>query len=906
MIETKQQSRGIKQMIQGVLGQIVRMLGGASMIKFLIRRLLAAIPVLLAILLVTFTLSHLLPGGPFNAVGQRRMPDYMVEQLKEQFGLNRSLIVNTWHDGYCPESEKYMDAAGCYDEYNDEMDDYHFAQDQYPAQTAGYQITQPWYQEAKAQYDADLAVYQENLKQFQEFTASQELNTAYNDYVAAQADYETAQAAYEPRATQTNPPVSYRELVAYGTAMDQAANALEATKENFGVTYSTFAATATREGLPGADANFETKLAGYESIRAEEESYLEARNAEIAAYQGEGQPYANFQAAADAYLPAKDAYESYMQAKVQYDAVKDEYLKLFEAFQATETEYNTALEAYNNAKTESDETIVPYREKMLESKNKVQAYESAKSTYESAERDLGKFDTYSIDLEKHEADLAQMETDLQPLLDAVNEAQTAVDQASEDELEAAQTQLAQAQVAYQAAAEPYNKAKSRYDKYQEALKAFEDAKAAYEAAGTTYEADLDQYKKDLAEFDAQVTQADEALKPYKAELDAKQAVMDNATAELAPYADYAAAWEEVKDYVADEAQLAEKETELADLKQQYLDAKAAWNEASKSLVEQPEEPVAPIAPAKPASPKEPVKPKAWSLLPTKRVETETLGGTQTSIQQVKKEVWRIDILNSQFFNYLWDAMHLEFGPSLNKALRDQNVRVSDEIARRLPVSMQVGVFAVLLGFLLGIPLGVLAAVYHNTAVDYESMFFAVIGQSTPSIVLAPILIIVFAVELGWVPVADQKATWQDGPQFSLYYLQILALPVITLGVGMSAGIARLTRASLLQVLHEDYVRTARAKGLRERVVIYVHALKNALIPVATILGPLLAGVLTGTFVVELIYVIPGLGKVFVESVAARDYTMIMGVSLLYSIFLILGNILVDIMYTWLDPRIRFD
>jgi ABC-type dipeptide/oligopeptide/nickel transport system permease component len=232
--------------------------------------------------------------------------------------------------------------------------------------------------------------------------------------------------------------------------------------------------------------------------------------------------------------------------------------------------------------------------------------------------------------------------------------------------------------------------------------------------------------------------------------------------------------------------------------------------------------------------------------------------------------------------------------------------VGDEIARRLPVSIQVGVFAIVLGFAIGIPLGVVAAIYHNTLVDYLAMFFAVLSQATPAIVLAPILIIVFAVELGWVPVIDQRDQWNRGPEFSLYYLQILALPVLTLATGMSAGIARLTRASLLQVLHEDYVRTARAKGLRERSVIYVHALKNALIPVATIVGPLLAGVLTGTFIVELIFTIPGLGKVFVDSVAARDYTMIMGVSLLYSVFLILGNILVDILYTWLDPRIRFD
>jgi len=296
----------------------------------------------------------------------------------------------------------------------------------------------------------------------------------------------------------------------------------------------------------------------------------------------------------------------------------------------------------------------------------------------------------------------------------------------------------------------------------------------------------------------------------------------------------------------------------------------------------------------------------WQIIGYRDEQVTTGGGQTGGIRTETRSVLRVDLLDSQFFNYVWGALQLDFGPSLNIALRDQNVQVSDEIARRLPVSMQVGIFAVILGFALGIPLGVLAAVYHNSSVDYAAMFFAVLGQATPAIVLAPVLIIIFAVELQWVPVIDQRNQWQAGPEFSVYYLQILALPVITLATGMSAGIARLTRASLLQVMHEDYVRTARAKGLRERAVIYVHALKNALIPVATIVGPLLAGVLTGTFVVELIFTIPGLGKVFVDSVAARDYTMIMGVSLLYSVFLIMGNILVDIMYTWLDPRIRFD
>jgi len=221
------------------------------------------------------------------------------------------------------------------------------------------------------------------------------------------------------------------------------------------------------------------------------------------------------------------------------------------------------------------------------------------------------------------------------------------------------------------------------------------------------------------------------------------------------------------------------------------------------------------------------------------------------------------------------------------------------------------VFSVILGFLFGIPLGVLAAIYHNTFIDYGATFFAVLGQSVPNLVLGPVLIIVFAVSLNWLPVADVQGVWRStlsnpGVMFTWDYISLAILPVFALGTGMMAGIARLTRASLLQVLREDYIRTARAKGLKEQAVIYGHALKNALIPVATILGPLLAGVLTGSFIIEQIFNIPGIGGEFVSSVSTRDYNLLVGVTIVYSVFLIAGNILVDVMYTWLDPRIRFD
>jgi ABC-type dipeptide/oligopeptide/nickel transport system permease component len=263
----------------------------------------------------------------------------------------------------------------------------------------------------------------------------------------------------------------------------------------------------------------------------------------------------------------------------------------------------------------------------------------------------------------------------------------------------------------------------------------------------------------------------------------------------------------------------------------------------------------------------------------------------------------------QFVSYVGSLIKLDFGPSLGRSTMGEPV--SDIIARGLPVSMQVGFFSVILAFVFGIPLGVLAAIYHNTPVDYGATFVAVLGQSIPNLVLGPVLIIVFAVSLNWLPVADVNGVWRStlkdpGVIFTWDYISLAILPVFALGTGMMAGIARLTRASLLQVLREDYIRTARAKGLKERAVIYGHALKNSLIPVATILGPLLAGVLTGSFIIEQIFNIPGIGGEFVSSVSTRDYNLLVGVTIVYSVFLISGNILVDVMYTWLDPRIRFD
>ncbi len=244
----------------------------------------------------------------------------------------------------------------------------------------------------------------------------------------------------------------------------------------------------------------------------------------------------------------------------------------------------------------------------------------------------------------------------------------------------------------------------------------------------------------------------------------------------------------------------------------------------------------------------------------------------------------------QYLTYLWNLAHFDLGPSFSY----RTMTVNDIVAQSLPISAQLGAMSIALALVIGIPAGCVAALKHNTPVDYGSTFVAILGASIPSLVMGPVLIWVVALKLGLLPVAR----W-EGPEYWV-------LPVLTLGTGLSAGIARLTRGSLLQVMQEDYIRTARAKGLREAIVVARHALKNSLIPVVTILGPMFAAVLTGTFVVEQIFGIPGMGKHFVTSIGNRDYPVVLGVTLLYALLLVAANLVVDITYAWLDPRIRFD
>lgn len=251
----------------------------------------------------------------------------------------------------------------------------------------------------------------------------------------------------------------------------------------------------------------------------------------------------------------------------------------------------------------------------------------------------------------------------------------------------------------------------------------------------------------------------------------------------------------------------------------------------------------------------------------------------------------------------------DLGPSFR--MRGQTV--NDIINTTFPLSAQLGLMAMLLGLIIGLPAGIIAALRQNSWLDYSATFVAVMGVSVPTMVWAPLLIWAFSVSLKWLP----AATWGAKPPYfeNMFlnpnfdwggYFSHAVMPVFAMGIGLSAIFARLTRASLLQVVREDYIRTARSKGLSEQLVIYRHALRNSLIPVVTVIGPMFAALVTGSLVIEQFFGLNGMGKHFVQSIGNRDYALIIGVILIYSVILVFANLLVDIIYGWLDPRIRFD
>jgi oligopeptide transport system permease protein len=248
-------------------------------------------------------------------------------------------------------------------------------------------------------------------------------------------------------------------------------------------------------------------------------------------------------------------------------------------------------------------------------------------------------------------------------------------------------------------------------------------------------------------------------------------------------------------------------------------------------------------------------------------------------------------LLQQYFRYLGQVAVLDLGPSFQY----KDWTVNELIAQGFPVSLTVGLAAMVLAFVLGTLLGIAAALRQNSGIDYSLMGFAMLGISIPNFVIAPILILLLSVYAGWLPAGG----WD-------WSISSMVLPVITLALPVTAYIARLTRGSMIEVLHSNFIRTARAKGLPESVVIRRHALRPALLPVISYLGPAIAGMISGSVVIERIFSIPGLGSYFVQGALNRDYTLVMGIVVFYGVLIIVLNFLVDLIYAWLNPKIRYD
>lgn len=259
-------------------------------------------------------------------------------------------------------------------------------------------------------------------------------------------------------------------------------------------------------------------------------------------------------------------------------------------------------------------------------------------------------------------------------------------------------------------------------------------------------------------------------------------------------------------------------------------------------------------------------------------------------QNVKAKYGLDKPLHEQYVNYLADAVRGDFGPSLK--YRDKTVL--QILKENYPVSLRIGGYAIILAAIIGVALGVLAALRQNRPADYGVMTIAILGVCIPTFVTAPVLILFFASKLQWLP----NGGWNNGA------FKNLVLPVIVLALPQIAIISRLTRAGMVEVLHSNYVRTARAKGLPEHRIVTKHALRAALLPLVSYLGPACAGLLTGSLVVEQIFNLPGLGKFFVISAMQRDYTVVMGMVIFYAALILVLNLIADLLYAALDPRVK--
>jgi oligopeptide transport system permease protein len=252
----------------------------------------------------------------------------------------------------------------------------------------------------------------------------------------------------------------------------------------------------------------------------------------------------------------------------------------------------------------------------------------------------------------------------------------------------------------------------------------------------------------------------------------------------------------------------------------------------------------------------------------------------------------------QYGHALWSYAHLDFGVTYASEGAET---VLATLAKAFPVSLELGFLALLLALVLGVSAGLISGLYPNSRLDHLSMTGALLAVSMSSIVLGPLLKLIFCVNLRWFDVGGWQPLALDWP-----HVQVKILPVLTLGLIYAAWFARLTRAGMLEVVRQDFIRTARAKGLPEHLVVMRHAFRGAILPVVSFLGPALAGIVTGSTVIEQVFQVPGVGEFFVTSAVNRDYPMVMGTVVLYSSLLIAANLLVDLLQAALDPRVRAD
>jgi peptide/nickel transport system permease protein len=269
--------------------------------------------------------------------------------------------------------------------------------------------------------------------------------------------------------------------------------------------------------------------------------------------------------------------------------------------------------------------------------------------------------------------------------------------------------------------------------------------------------------------------------------------------------------------------------------------------------------------------------------------------TESDLEAIRDNLGLNEPFLTQYGNYLAGVVQGDLGFSYQT-----RQPVSEAIAVRFPNTLKLAIASMIIAIIIGIFAGLISALKHNSWLDVTSTTFALAGISIPNFWLGALLILVFSVNLQWLPVAGLSEPW-----FTVEGMKQMILPAITLGTGSAAMIARMVRSSMLEVVRADYVRTARAKGVKERNVIWIHTLKNAMIPVITVIGLNFGALLGGTIITEKVFAINGVGRLMIDAIAARDFPMVQGSVLLVATLFVLVNLVVDIVYTYVDPRIKF-